>query len=142
MDTHSSRRPARIRNTCRPRLSRRHILSLLASLPLLAPGAGWCQNSAPPIRNILFLMGDDHSADVLRCYGNPIIRTPHLDQLATQGTRFNYAYTNSPLCTPSRQSILTGKLPHAAGVTLLNTPLAEAQLLSVVQLVMYITRGR
>ena len=72
-------------------------------------------------------MGDDHSADVLGCYGNRIIRTPNLDRLASQGFRFTRAYTNSPVCTPSRQSILTGKLPHASGVSLLQTPLAEEQ---------------
>ena len=80
-----------------------------------------------PIRNVLFIMGDDHSADVLGCYGNKIVRTPNLDRLASQGSRFNRAFVNCPMCTPSRQSLITGKLPHAAGVTLLQTPLAENQ---------------
>src|SRR5262245_66407378 len=57
-----------------------------------------------PIRNVLFIMGDDHSADVLGCYGNRIIRTPNLDRLASQGTRFDRAYVNCPMCTPSRRS--------------------------------------
>jgi arylsulfatase A-like enzyme len=78
-----------------------------------------------PIRNVLFIMGDDHSAEVLGCYGNKIIRTPSLDRLASQGTRFDRAYVNCPMCTPSRQSLITGKLPHSVGVTLLQTPLAE-----------------
>ncbi len=81
----------------------------------------------PAIRNVLFIMGDDHSADVLGCYGNKIVRTPNLDRLASQGTRFDRAYVNCPMCTPSRQSLITGKLPHAVGVTLLQTPLAEKQ---------------
>ncbi len=72
-------------------------------------------------------MGDDHSADVLGCYGNKIVRTPNLDRLASQGTRFDRAYVNCPMCTPSRQSLITGKLPHAVGVTVLQTPLAENQ---------------
>jgi choline-sulfatase len=80
-----------------------------------------------PIRNVLFIMGDDHSADVLGCYGNNRVRTPNLDRLASQGTRFGRAYVNCPMCTPSRQSLLTGKLPHTAGVTLLQTPLSENQ---------------
>ena len=80
-----------------------------------------------PIRNVLFIMGDDHSADVLGCYGNKIVRTPNLDRLASHGTRFDRAYINCPMCTPSRQSLITGKLPHAVGVTLLQTPLAEQQ---------------
>ena len=57
------------------------------------------------IRNVLFIMGDDHSADVLGCYGNKIVRTPNLDRLASQGTRFDRAYINCPMCTPSRQSL-------------------------------------
>src|SRR5512134_118156 len=81
-----------------------------------------------PIRNVLFIMGDDHSSEVLGCYGNRIIRTPNLDRLASQGTRFDRAFVNAPLCTPSRQSIITGKLPHASGVTLLQTPLCAEQL--------------
>src|SRR5262245_35803637 len=79
------------------------------------------------IRNVLFIMGDDHSAEVLGCYGNRILRTPHLDRLAAQGTRFDRAYVNCPMCTPSRQSLITGKLPHAVGVTLLETPLPKEQ---------------
>ena len=61
---------------------------------------------------------------MLGCDGNPLARTPHLDRLAAEGTRFAAHYCNSPVCTPSRQSLLTGQLPHSAGVTLLGTPLA------------------
>src|SRR5262245_24398719 len=80
------------------------------------------------IRNVLFILGDDHAAYALGAYGNSIVRTPNLDRLAARGARFNHAYANSPVCTPSRQSMITGKLPHAAGVTLLRTPLSENQL--------------
>jgi choline-sulfatase len=97
----------------------------------LSVGSGLVsQESSPkaqPIRNVLFIMGDDHSADVLGCYGNRIVRTPNLDRLASQGTRFDRAYVNCPMCTPSRQSLITGKLPHSIGVTVLQTPLAESQ---------------
>jgi arylsulfatase A-like enzyme len=79
------------------------------------------------IRNVLFIMGDDHAAHALGAYGNSTIRTPNLDRLASRGVRFDRAYVNSPVCTPSRQSIITGRLPHAAGVTLLRTPLSENQ---------------
>lgn len=78
--------------------------------------------------NVLFIMGDDHAPYVMGAYGNQLARTPNLDWLAAGGVRFNHAYPNSPVCTPSRQSLITGKLPHAAGVTLLRTPLAEHQL--------------
>lgn len=95
--------------------------------------AGWAAGIPDPeapvaARNILFIVGDDSSAQVLGCYGNPLIRTPNLDRLASGGTRFDRAYCNSPVCTPSRQSMITGKLPRAAAVTLLQSALAEDQL--------------
>ena len=73
--------------------------------------------------NLLILIGDDHAAGTLGVDGDPRRATPHLDALARQGVRFDRAYCNSPLCTPSRASLITGRLPHAAGVTRLTTPL-------------------
>ncbi len=74
--------------------------------------------------NFLFILADDHAGYVLGCDGNRLATTPNLDRLAGEGTRFRAHHCNSPVCTPSRQSFLTGQLPHAAGVTLLGTPLA------------------
>ena len=51
--------------------------------------------------------------------------TPNLDRLASEGLRFARHFCNSPVCTPSRQSFFTGQMPHAAGVTVLRTPLSE-----------------
>ncbi len=73
------------------------------------------------------IIGDDHSNRVLGCYGNEIIRTPQLDGMASRGTRFTHAFANAPMCSASRQSLLTGKYPHAAGVTLLRTSFPEEQ---------------
>src|SRR5215472_8292140 len=75
--------------------------------------------------NFLFILADDHAGYVLGADGNPLARTPNLDRLASEGTRFSRHYCNSPVCTPSRQSFFTGLLPHAAGVTRLPTPLAD-----------------
>lgn len=47
-----------------------------------------------------------------------------MDRLACEGVRFARNYCNSPVCTPSRQSMLTGQLPHSAGVTVVDTPLS------------------
>jgi choline-sulfatase len=77
----------------------------------------------PP--NILIIVGDDHGGGTLGIDGDPRRATPRLDDLARQGVRFDRAYCNSPLCTPSRQSFISGRLPHAVGVTLLGTPLPE-----------------
>lgn len=62
-------------------------------------------------RNILFLMTDQHRVDTLGCYGNPSVRTPHLDGLAATGTRFDRCYTPTAICTPARASLLTGAAP-------------------------------
>jgi choline-sulfatase len=90
-----------------------------------AAGCARAQLRGPSRRrpNFLFILADDHAGYVLGCDGNPVAQTPHIDRLAAQGTRFAAHYCNSPVCTPSRQSFLTGQLPHAAGVTLLGTPL-------------------
>ena len=74
--------------------------------------------------NFLFILADDHAGYVLGCDGNALARTPNLDRFAAEGVRFAAHHCNSPVCTPSRQSFLTGQLPHAAGVTVLSTPLA------------------
>ena len=75
--------------------------------------------------NFLFILADDHAGYVLGADGNRRASTPHLDRLASEGTRFARHHCNSPVCTPSRQSFFTGQMPHYAGVTVLKTPLAE-----------------
>jgi choline-sulfatase len=100
----------------------------------------------PP--NILLIVGDDHRTATYGAYINNAhtivadnlyhsiyyrphnatkIRTPNLDRLADGGIRFDRAYCNSPMCTSSRQSLLTGRYPHAVGVTMLNHKLAESE---------------
>lgn len=61
--------------------------------------------------NILFLMSDQHTQKVAGCYGDRLVRTPHLDRLAARGVVFDNAYCPSPICTPSRMSLLTGRWP-------------------------------
>jgi choline-sulfatase len=73
--------------------------------------------------NILILVADDHRGGTLGIDGDSRQATPHLDALARQGVRFSRAFCNAPLCTASRQSFITGRLPHAVGVNRLATPL-------------------
>ncbi len=61
--------------------------------------------------NILFLMSDEHRADVTGYEGNSVIRTPVLDWLAKTGVVFRNAYTPSPVCIPARQCMMAGQLP-------------------------------
>ncbi|MGJ3242553.1 MAG: sulfatase family protein [Opitutales bacterium] len=62
--------------------------------------------------NILFIMTDQQSASALSCAGSTWIDTPNLDRLAARGVRFDAAYVAYPVCTPSRASIFSGRLPH------------------------------
>jgi arylsulfatase len=62
--------------------------------------------------NILWICTDQQRFDTLGCYGNPYVHTPNLDRLAAQGVLFEQAYCQSPVCTPSRASFLTGRYPR------------------------------
>lgn len=66
--------------------------------------------------NIILIVSDDHGTDALGCYGNPVIKTPFLDALAEEGTRFTNAFCTTPSCSPSRSVILTGKHNHNNGM--------------------------
>lgn len=61
-------------------------------------------------------MSDNHSADLLGCYGNPEISTPHLDQLAQEGARFDNAFCVNAMCSPCRASVLSGLMPSQHGI--------------------------
>jgi choline-sulfatase len=66
-------------------------------------------------RNTLVIMSDEHSRKVLGCYGNAAVLTPELDRLAADGVLFGNAYCNSPICVPSRASMITGRYAHEVG---------------------------
>ena len=61
--------------------------------------------------NFLFIITDQHRADHLGCYGNPVVRTPHIDSIAASGLRFNRFHVATPVCMPNRASIMTGRMP-------------------------------
>lgn len=83
------------------------ILLLLLSLGSLAQS---------PVRpNIVLIVGDDHDLSALGCYGNPQVKTPNLDYLASEGVRFNRAYATTSSCSPSRSVLLSGRHNHNNG---------------------------
>ncbi|MCB1999985.1 MAG: sulfatase-like hydrolase/transferase, partial [Rhodoferax sp.] len=65
--------------------------------------------------NFLIFITDQHRADHLGCYGNPVVRSPHIDALARHGARFDKAYVANPVCMPNRGSIMTARMPSAHG---------------------------
>lgn len=67
--------------------------------------------SSPQRPNILWICTDQQRADTLGCMGNRLVRTPHLDRLAGEGSLCTSAFAQSPLCMPSRGSFLTGRYP-------------------------------
>ncbi len=74
-------------------------------------------------RNILFIMCDQLRADYLSCAGHPTLETPHIDALAARGVMFERAYTQSPVCGPSRMSFYTGRYVASHGSTWNGVPL-------------------
>ncbi len=66
--------------------------------------------------NFIIIFADDLGYGDLGSYGHPTIKTPHLDQMASEGMRFTQFYVGSSICTPSRAALLTGKLPVQTGM--------------------------
>ena len=68
----------------------------------------------PP--NIVFVLVDDLRWDDLGCTGNTFVKSPNIDRIAREGARFRNAFSLTPLCSPSRASILTGQCAHTHGI--------------------------
>lgn len=81
-------------------------------LCLFAPLAAFA--SARP--NILLIVADDHGTDAIGAYGNSVIKTPALDALAADGTRFTHAFCTTASCSPSRSVLLSGLHNHRNGM--------------------------
>lgn len=78
-----------------------------AILPLTHVGAALAQNNSKP--NVIFILADDLGIGDLGCYGQRVIKTPHIDNLASNGVLFTNHYSGSTVSAPSRCSLLTGK---------------------------------
>ncbi len=83
---------------------------------------------AAPKPNIVFILADDLGGHDVGCYGSTFYKTPNIDALARRGMLFRNAYSASPLCSPTRASILTGLAPARIGITAPNCHLPEVQL--------------
>ena len=92
----------------------RPIYQLLIAVVLVA--------SAPAnTPNIVWIIGDDLSPD-LGCYGYESVSTPHIDKLSAQGTRYTAAFSTSPVCSPSRSALITGRYQTSIGAHQHRTP--------------------
>ena len=73
--------------------------------------------------NFVYFITDQQRADHVGCYGNPVLRTPNIDSIAERGTRFDRYYVSSPICTPNRATLLTGRMPSVNGARTNGVPL-------------------
>ncbi len=90
--------------------------TMFVALPAVAQDAP----AGKPRPNVLFIAVDDLRPE-LGCYGNKVVKTPHLDRLAARGLVFNHAYCQQAVCSPTRSSLLTGRRPDATRVWDLDT---------------------
>jgi len=66
--------------------------------------------------NIVFILSDDQGPWAAGCYGNPEIRTPHIDRIAAEGSLYRNFFVATPVCSPSRATFLTGRIPSQHGI--------------------------
>ena len=87
----------------------------------------WLFSSGPvglsaddPRPNVILIMADDLGWGDTGYYGHPWLKTPHLDQMAKDGVRFDRFYAGAPVCSPTRGSVLTGRHPYRYGIEFAN----------------------
>lgn len=92
----------------------RKVLLFIAGVVISCSPGGDAATGKP---NVVFILVDDLRWDDIAIGGHPFIETPNVDQLAREGARFLNAFATTPLCSPSRASILTGMYAHTNGIT-------------------------
>lgn len=93
------------------------IIYFAVGLFLFLGGCRNSQNSEVKKTNIIFILIDDMGYGDLPTYGNSKVKSPHINQLASEGLSFTQFYVNSPICSPSRVAFMTGQYPSRWGIT-------------------------
>jgi uncharacterized sulfatase len=88
----------------------------LAGCVNAAAAGGPSPHSVDQRKNVLFVIDEDIHTSILGCYGNPQVKTPHIDRFAESALRFENAYCQWPECGPSRASFMSGLRPHQTGI--------------------------
>jgi len=103
--------------------------SLVFLLVICTQSSGAATNRPAEARrpNILFLFPDQMRGQAMGCMGDPNVKSPHLDRLASQGVLFPNTFANTPVCCPARANILTGKYTHANGMLANDLRLRESE---------------
>lgn len=99
-------------------------------LLIIAPFLGLiAENASTDVRpNIIYIIADDIGWSDFGCYGNPAVKTPHIDAIAEKGMIFQNAFLTTSSCSPSRISIITGRYPHNTGAAELHSPIPNNQI--------------
>jgi arylsulfatase A-like enzyme len=108
--------------------SRRRFLIAGGAMAGLSCSPGLAPDNAARRPNILFLLPDQLRAQALGCMGNPDVKTPHLDRLASEGLLLRNMFANTPVCCPARATMLTGKYAHANGMVANDLRLRESEI--------------
>jgi len=89
-------------------MNRRDFLRVAAAGAVVPVWPAWLKAAAANTPNIIFVLSDDLAQGDLGCYGQKLIKTPNLDRMAAEGTRYLQAYCGTSVCAPSRASLITG----------------------------------
>ncbi len=97
----------------------RHLLLVIATLAAMLPALSAAAARQRP--NVILCMTDDQGWGDTAYNGNPVLKTPHLDEMARSGIRFDRFYAGAPVCSPTRGSALTGRHPYRYGIPFANS---------------------